>query len=560
MPNTLDCSTLKTLAITAMVLGATALQVPAEPRTDRKTPPAGALNAAFVKMSELPEKLQTGELFKASVTVKNTGSQEWGPRIPEHAVLRPVPDTNDRTWGTHFIIQGQGKTCKPGQEFTFSSWLRAPDRPGDYAFQWSVAKMDRGSYRGPARAFGEPTPRKVIRVVARPREPAPPAPPAQDPSKKQVLSLADFEYAGSFRVPERRGQDVQYSHSSLAIRRMADGSKRMIFNYTLPGMELVELDIPPLAKLGEKTDAKALKLATVKKEWGRLSVPIGDRKIREHEDMKEIFCNGGYCWDQDKQTLYWTWWHSYWTGGAPPILAASKLPEDGPAESIGPWFVSDHVKSYWGGVIALPKEFVEKYVPGRPLALGFGTGYSGTYPGSLGPSLGAIPVPDPATDTLKVTMLLGYYGGDAAPRDGNYFMAGGTSWMGKQPDSPTKGYCTGSDLARNAIFIDTPHKHGLIVFYRLQLGRIGYDYGAVTAAGNAQWWYFYDPKDLGGVAKGKIKPGTVKPRTRERMLLSDGTPLPGSLVTGSCYDAQEKLLYVYGPSSGRCIHAYRLKD
>jgi hypothetical protein len=558
MSNTLDRKTLKTLAMSATLLAAMALQASAESGADTKPPTAPALDAAFVKMSELPKTLVAAELFKVSVTVKNTGSQEWGPQIPKHAVLRPVPD--DKTWGTHFIIQGQGKTCKSGQEFTFSSWLRAPDKPGEYVFQWSVARMDRGHYAGPATAFGEPTPRQVIRVEARPAEPPPPAPPAQDPSEKLVLSLADFEYAGSFRVPERRGQDVQFSHSGLALRPMADGSKRMFFNYTLPGMELVELDIPPLLKLGGKIDAKALKLAAVKKEWGRLSVPIGDHRIAEHENMTEIFANGGFLWDRDKQILRWTWWHSYWTGGAPPILAASKLPEDGPSESIGPWFVSDHVKSYWGGVIELPKEFVARYTPGRPLALGFGTGYSGSYPGSLGPSLGAIPVPDPAADTLKVTMLLGYYGGDTAPRDGGYFMAGGTSWMGKQPDSPTRGYCTGSDLVRNAIFIDTPHKHGVLVFYRLQLGRIGYDYGAVTAAGNAQWWYFYDPKDLGGVAKGTIKPGAVVPRTRERVLLPDGSPLPGSPVTGSCYDAETKLLYTYGPSSGRCIHAFRLKD
>ena len=118
-----------------------------------------------------------------------------------------------------------------------------------------------------------------------------------------------------------------------------------------------------------------------------------------------------------------------------------------------------------------------------------------------------------------------------------------------------------SDLVRNGIFIDTPTKHGFIAFYRQQMGRVGYDYGAVTAAGYANWWYFYDPKDLGAVAKGLKKPGQVMPRSRTNVTLAGGLPLAHlSYISGSCFDQEESLLYVYGVLSKGSIHAYRVRE
>ncbi|MHC4716044.1 MAG: hypothetical protein ACYS5V_03685 [Planctomycetota bacterium] len=567
MPDALRQPSGTALLVIAAIIPAAATLEPVAAGTEGQTRAAPAatspraLDAAFVKMSELPRKLLAGELFQVSITMKNIGSQAWGPEIPKHTVLRSRAPADNTTWGTHFIIQGQGTACKPGDEFTYRSWLRAPEVPGEYVFQWSVVRMDRGSYRGPATPFGEPTPRAVIRVQPRPEESATPPPTTKDPSEKQVLHFEDFEYAGSFRVPGRPGQDMPFSHSGLALRKMKDGTKRLFFNYTLPGMVLVELEIPPLVKLDARRNYAALKTARVKRDWGRLTVPLGGRKVAEHEDMKGIFANGGYWWDDGRQTLYWTWWHSYWCGGAPPILGASKLPEDGPAEHSGPWSVTGgNHKWYWGGVTVLSKAFADRYTGGRTLALGFGTGYSGTYSGSLGPSLGAIDRPDPTRASVTVTALLGYYKGAAAPRDGGYFLAGGSGWMGKQPASPAKGTCASSDLVRNAIFIETPRKHGLIVFYHLQMGRIGYDYGAVTSAGRVQWWYFYDPKDLGAVAQGSRKPHQVMPRSRTPVTLPGGVSLAALPISGSCFDADGNLLYVYGPLSKGCIHAFRLKD
>ena len=539
----------------AVVAGATVQCAAADEAAPATAP---ALDAKFIKMDPLPKKLLTGQVFRVAITMKNTGTRSWGPAIKDHSVLRPQAPRDNTTWRTHFITQGQGTNCKPGSEFTYASYLKAPARPGEYVFQWRVARMDRGSYKGPATPFGEATPRAVVKVEKRPEEPRLPAPPAQDPSEKRVLGFDDFEYVGSFRIPDRAGQDLPFSHSGLALRKMKDGTKRMFFNYTLPGMVLVEVEIPALVKLSTKRSHAALKIAKVTKDWGKLTVKTP--RIAGH-DLKEIFPRGGFWWDDERSTLYWTWWHSYWCGAAPPVLAASKLTEDGQVTNYGPWFVGGNFKWYWGGVIPLPKDFARKYTGGNRLALGFGTGYSGTYAGSLGPSLGAIARPDPKTNTVATTPLLGYYKGDSAPRDGGYFLAGGSGWMGKQPDSPTRGYCGSGDLVRNGIFIDTPTKHGFIAFYLQQMGRVGYDYGAGTAAGYANWWYFYDPKDMGAVAKGLKKPGQVVPRSRTNVTLAGGLPLSYlSYIAGSCFDEEENLLYVYGVLSKGSIHAYRVKD
>jgi len=39
---------------------------------------------------------------------------------------------------------------------------------------------------------------------------------------------------------------------------------------------------------------------------------------------------------------------------------------------------------------------------------------------------------------------------------------------------------------------------------KLANGRIGSDYGAIGATGASQWWYFYDPEDLGDAANSRL--------------------------------------------------------
>jgi len=542
--------------------GHSALAVIAAEKAPQPQPSAAApvFDAEYVSM-DVPKQLITDQVFQVKIVMKNTGSQDWGPASATHAFLRSQDPPDNTTWGTNFIIQGQGRTVKSSQEFAFVSYLKAPGTPGEYAFQWRLAKKEQD------RAFfGQPTAREMIRVQQRPAEPPSLPPPPADPSAKRVLAFEDFEYVGSFKVPDRvAGGGAGYSESGLALRRMKDGARRLFVNFTHPAQALFEVDIPPLVKL-EGGNHAALKVAPVKKVWGAIEVKVPENISAS---VKTIRPAGGIWWDDGQGLLYWTWSHSYWTGhvASTPVLGVSKLDDDGTMTHSGPWLLPemtpDHHKAYWGGVTKLPQEFADKYTGGRTLALGFGGAYSICATCSRGPALAAISEPKAGQGTLKIIELLAYPQGAIAPRDGDYF-AGQLGYWNEQPQGPARGYWTPVDFVHSAVFIDSPRGHAYLAFPRLATGRLGYDYGTVSSGGMAFWWYFYDPGDLAAAAQRIKKPWEIVPRSRTKVRL------PGQNageVTGSCFDGQQRLLYLYHSMAFRtdveprpCVHVYRLTE
>jgi len=508
-------------------------------------------DAKYVKM-EIPKQVLTDQVFLAKITIKNTGSQAWKEASRSHTCLRSQDPQDNLTWGTNYIIQGQGTEVKPGEEFTFTSNLKAPSTPGEAGFKWRAAKATDGVF------FGEATAREVVRVEKRP-EPPPQPPPLQARAGKHVLAFEDFEYAGSFKVPAQvGGGGAGYSESGLALRKTKDGGKRLFMNYTHPHGTLFEVGIPGLVKVEDGNHAP-LKTAEVRKVWG----PIG-MKIPKTGDVESIGINGGFWWDESKRTLYWTWYHGYWTGGALPILGASRLEDDGKITYCGPW-IAPNMKHHWGGVTKLSKDFADQYTGGRTLALGFGGYYSICGPCSRGPALGAVSEPDPAKATVDLVALLAYANGAIAPRDGDYFSANCGFWA-EPPDNPMKGYWTYDDWSRSGVFISLPDKHGYIAFVRLGTGRLGYDYGSIGSAGASQYWYFYNPEDLGEAAKGMKKAGDVMPQSRTKVTYPGGNGGRNAFISGSCFDEEERLLYLFKTGSipvGRechpCVHVYRVR-
>ena len=547
--------------------------------------PAGTAPAAAPQWDakciavEVPEEVLTDQVFAGRITVKNTGSAPWksipfaGEPDPQPILYSQDPDRN-KTWGTDFAYVGQGKEIGPGKEFTFVSGFKAPSVPGEYSFQWRLARQVKN---GDTIFFGEPTLRKVIRVRPRP-DVSRPVPPARDPKGKKVFALDDFQYVGSFRLPERVGESgAGYSEIGIALRKMPDGTKRLLMNYTHPRQTLFEAEIPPLDQFAG-TDPKPLRVAEVKKVWGSLVL-----EIPKIGDLERISPNGGLWWDEDSKTLYWTFYHGYWTGGGLPVLSASRLGDDGKITSVGRWRLPQSVnkwKSYWGGVTKLPAEFAQRYTGGRTMALGFGGYYSICAGCSRGPALAAIARPDPNRDELDIAELLCYPDPAAAPRDGDYFYGLGNIWY-DMPKGPDQGSWTMDDFCRSGVLIDLPEKHGYIAFVKLANGRIGYDYGAIGAMGASQWWYFYDPEDLGEAAKGLKKPAQVVPHGMAkvsypgqgeealRQAQERGSVHVGGIagnVSGACFDEQERLLYVCKLRSIRvglelhpCVHVYRVK-
>jgi hypothetical protein len=519
-------------------------------------PAAPEWDARCVK-TEVPAKLLTDQVFQAKIAIQNAGTRPWSDGLK----LRSQGPLDNAVWGTTYIIMGQGRSCKPGAEIAFTSYLKAPHAPGKYTFQWRVARNGDGAM------FGQSTPAETIVVEARPAEP-PPEKPAADPSRKPVLSAADFEYAGSFKLPEAvEGCGSAFTESGLALRKAADG-KTLFVATGLQKKIVYEATIPELVKL-EGADHKPLKTAKVKRTWGELKLP-------KQVEGETIHANAGFWWDEDHKTLYWSYYHGYMTGRV-PVLAASRLEEGKPPAHGGPWYIpetSPWYKAYWGGVTQLPKEFADRYTGGRRLALGFGGYYSICAAASRGPALCAIAEPDPAKSTVDLLDLLVYPWPKeiAAPRDGGYFVAN-CEWGGAQPRDPDRGWWTMDDWSRAGVFIDLPEKHGLLMLAYLGTGRMGYDYGTITSAGHASWWYFYDPQDLAAAAQGKRKPWEIEPHSRARIRyprgVREGTewgPGPGN-VTGCCFDQETRLLYVYQQfcidNGSRelfpCVHVYRVK-
>ena len=480
----------------------------------------GEYAAAFVRMTAA-EKVTAGEVFAVKITMRNTGTKAWGgPAIR----LRSVGPRKSPAWGTDYILIAQGKSVRPGQEYTFRSHVRAPGEAGKVGFGWQVCK-DAKTW------FGQATPDRTIEVTA--RAAAKSVATSRAAEGRKVLAVGDFEYVGSFKAPRTVGKARgAYSESGLALRPIAGGGKRLIMNYTHPTQVLFEVEIPALAKVEGGRHA-GLKTAAVRKVWGAVEVArAAEAAIRP---------NGGFVWLEESRTLIWTWYHGYKTGRAPPVLGATRLSDDGGMTHLGPWYVRAPgalYKSYWGGVVGLPKAFADKYVGGKRLALGFGGYYSICGPASRGPALGAIAQPDPGKTSVGVTEMLYHPQGSPARRDGNYFNANCGYW-GDQPESPAKGTWTYDDWCRAGAFIDAPGGHAYVAFVRLGTGRLGYDFGTITSAGASQYWYFYDPADLGRAAGGEKKPWQVVPRSMARVRY----PL-GRTVTGACYDGGTRRLYV----------------
>ncbi len=504
------------------------------------SPPAVAeYDARFVSM-EAPKQVLTDQVFAVKITMKNTGSKAWEGQA--HAHLRSQDPPDNTTWGTHFILQGQGTSVAPGAEKVYQSQLKAPGTPGEFRFQWRLVQSQQGTL------FGEPTARAMIKVAKRP-EASPVSRASQDANEKRVLSFDDFEYAGSFRPP-----CGTWTETGLAFRRMKDGARRLFVNER----GIREIEVPPLVKL-DGANFAALRTAEVKKVWGDLGITIP--KV---QDVERIGPNAGFWWDEAKRTLYWTWYHGYWTGGPLPVLGASRLADDGTITTSGPWTVPG-MKHHWGGVTGLSKAFADAYTDGRTLAMGFGGYYSICAPCSRGPALGAISEPDPEKQTVDLVPLLAYVGGAAAPRDGDYFFGCGGFWN-DSPDSPTEGRWAFDDWCRSGVFIDLPDKHGYIAFVKLGTGRIGYDYGSITSGGTSHYWYFYNPKDLGEVAKGRVKAGLIS-HSMTKVTYPGNNGGAVSAILGACFDPDEKRLYLYKPFGFQLsrteqpplIHVYTVK-
>ncbi|OGJ84624.1 MAG: hypothetical protein A2268_11410 [Candidatus Raymondbacteria bacterium RifOxyA12_full_50_37] len=502
-------------------------------------------NSQFISVV-IPDTLTTDEIFPATIKFKNTGTSTWGAGGEVFYLISQNP-TRNYTWGTYFIILGQGHTVAPGDTFNFASNLRAPSTPGKWAFAWQCSTVTGHEL------FGDVVRAESIYVTQRLETPPPPP-----QHKDSLLDSSDFEYIGSFKLPAVAGYENRYVASGLALRTMPDGSKRFFLNTGTYAQCLYEVALPQLAKI-EGNSYSALNTATLVKKWTTIA---WDSTV----SGENLTANGGFWWDDSTNILYWTHYNGYYTGRPFPVLTATRLADDGTITNLKYWYLPEvpRWKAYWRGITHIPKTFADLYTGGRELALGFGGDYSIIQTASCGPSIAAIQKPDTAKDTLDLVEVLRYIYPEAAVRNGNYFLGNSTIWI-YQPPSPWDGRFTTGSTCWAGVFIDLPDKKGFVAFVKHGTGRLGYDYGGNTIDPHLEDnWYFYDLKELGDAALGNQTLGSVQPSSFNKI----EWPYPVSntqiyhSMSGACFDPQTRIMYVYlsfALGGEPAVHAYYVK-
>lgn len=111
-------------------------------------------NAQFVSQN-VPTQMSPGQRARVSITIKNTGQTTW--KEPYWYRLGSQNPQGNKTWGIGRVLLPANVSVAPGQTYTFSFTITAPETPGTYNFQWRMLQEQ-------VEWFGEKTPNVVIQV------------------------------------------------------------------------------------------------------------------------------------------------------------------------------------------------------------------------------------------------------------------------------------------------------------------------------------------------------------------------------------------------------------
>ena len=495
--------------------------------------------------------VQADQVFWFEITMRNTGSDTWGWRDPWLPVsyLTRSPDYNT-TFGTFFIGNAHAGPIETGDTMTVRSGLRAPDTPGTYSVTWQPANWLPSDNDWTKSTFFGATATLTLNVVARTD-----TPPAAQTHTEGVLDASNFQYVGSFMLPEvpvpvpndgGYNDEKTYFNSGLTLRTV-DGQQRLLMETGTYHESLYEVAIPPLVKI-EGSDLSDVPTAKLTNYFGPIPMDEGANTT------------GGIYYDQASDQLYWTN-YIYYTAQNPtsnPILNAGKI-DSGQLVQTSYWYEPSTRTSpqaaFWGGMTSIPQDFANQYTDGKTLALGFG-GNNNPATSSAGPALAAVDVSSPSGSTMVEQPL--FYHIDQyrntegmSTRPGNYFMSG-TDDFHPQPSSPWQGYWALVDSIGSGLFIDLPGQQGYLTFAHQGINRVGYDGGG--ASWNTQYqntWYFYDYQTLGDAITGvnaagdKVSPWDITPTSMTAMTLPNTATSADQQIAGSAFDPTTRLLYVY---------------
>lgn len=111
------------------------------------------LQAKFVSQI-IPNTLASNSNYKVTMQFQNTGSSEWSNK--SGFAIIPAKKSVHTAWKIKSIQLPQNTTISPGQLLTASIPIKTPKKPGNYPFEWQLAKD--GS------VFGQKSPKIDIRV------------------------------------------------------------------------------------------------------------------------------------------------------------------------------------------------------------------------------------------------------------------------------------------------------------------------------------------------------------------------------------------------------------
>lgn len=547
------------LLIVLAAVGATSVRaVYATPEMDSQLVALTVNGASYTSGSTAPVTLVTDQEFPISITMQNTGTATWVSNRSDgdHGAtfLSRGPDYNT-TYGSFFIYPGRGQMAAPGDQSQYNTILRAPSTPGTYTMTWQMADWIIADYQWQGNDYqNSPFFGATITVTLDVKASAEQPPAAHTPAPGE-LNISDFEYAGSFTLPDvpgvPQGDEKAFFNSGITLRTV-NGEKRLIMATGTYSQTAYEVAIPELGKF-DGSDGSQVPQAQLRTVFGPLPIdPYAESEGRtDYGDVATM--NGTMYYDQASGLLYWTNYHHYLNGAITwPTLLAADL-SSGSLNVVGAWYQPDDLsgaptKSFWGGVTGIPAGFAAQYTGGRTLALGFGGNYSINASASLGPALAAVSVGD-GRDSMSLEPMVFSTINNRAVREGNYIAL---YMYDNFPQSPWLGTWTLADKVWSGVFIDLPDVQGYVSFTRQATGLVGYDSAGQYYNSTAQnTWYFYDLDTLGKAAEGEVAAADVQPTSFANIDLPYDPTSASQYIAGSCFDPDTRMLYLY------CMNAYR---
>jgi uncharacterized membrane protein len=185
-------------------------------------------DAVFVSQSA-PSKLEAGEETEVSTTLRNNGTTAW-TREAGYKLGSQNPQDNTIWTGNTRVLLGPADAVQPGQTKTFTFSIKAPDKSGQYNFQWRMLKESEAW-------FGELTQNVSIEVTS--SDPTP-TPPPVDPQPSFPIRAAHY-YPWFPEAWLQRGI-YPFTHYTPSLGLYDSGDRKVIRSH-IEAMEYGNIDV-----------------------------------------------------------------------------------------------------------------------------------------------------------------------------------------------------------------------------------------------------------------------------------------------------------------------------